>query len=254
MNVLVCIKRVPMVGARVTLTADALEVDTRQLGFAIGPHEECAVEEAIRIVESHGGSVSVLTLGPIDAAEQLREAASIGAQRLLHLMTDGREWDPIGIADAIAQAVSRDEESNGTYELILLGNEAPDTGDYQVGVRLAFALDRPCVNGVKHLDVGNGVVRAQREFRHGEEMFEIALPSVITVKEGINLPRYPSLPGRLRAKKTGIEVIEPQWRMPALLTRGLRVPNGTQKSAKIIGTGVEVVPVLVDLLEQMGAL
>ena len=91
MDILVCVKRVPMVGAMITLTADNQQIDTRQLGFTISPHEECAIEEAVRIVEGRGGTVSVLTLGPPEATEQLRDAAAIGAGRLVLLETDGRE-------------------------------------------------------------------------------------------------------------------------------------------------------------------
>src|ERR1019366_10172752 len=122
-----------MVGARIVVTPDALEVDTRQLGFTISPHEECAVEEAVRIVEQHAGVVSVLTLGPPEAAEQLRDAAAIGATQLIHLVSDAREWDPLATAQAIAEAVHQLEDTRGPFDVILFGNEAPDTGDYQVG-------------------------------------------------------------------------------------------------------------------------
>ena len=91
------------------------------------------------------------------------------------------------------------------YDLLLLGNEAADTGDYQVGIRVAEALGWPCATGIKHLALEDGRVRARREYRGSEETFEFRLPAVITVKEGINLPRYPSLPGRLRAKRAVIE-------------------------------------------------
>jgi electron transfer flavoprotein beta subunit len=253
-NVLVCIKRVPMVGARILLTPDAQEVDTRQLGFTMSPHEECAVEEAVRIVEQHGGSVSVLTLGPPEASEQLRDAAAIGATQLIHLKTDGREWDPIATARAIVDAVLRREVAGGTFDLILLGNEAPDSGDYQVGIRVAHALSRPCVSGVKNLELGETTLRARRDFEGGDEYFDLALPSVITVKEGINLPRYPSLPGRMRAKKAAIEESEPAWRASSLTKEALRVPSVTRERAEIIGTGLAGVPALLALLEELGVL
>ena len=179
-NVLVCIKRVPMVGGRIAVTPDAQEVDTRLLGFTVSPHEECAVEEAVRIVENRGGSVSVLTLGPEEAAEQLRDAVAIGAGKPILLATDGREWGPIATADAIVDTIRRHEADDEAYDLILFGNEAADTGDYQVGVRVAHALGRPCVTGVKHLEVSDTTVRARREFRGGDELFELRLPSVVT--------------------------------------------------------------------------
>src|SRR5689334_8094345 len=92
MEILVCIKRVPTVGGRIAVTPDGQEVDTRASGFSISPHEECAVEEAVQITERDGGSVSVLTLGPEAAIEQLRGALALGAHRAVLLETDGREF------------------------------------------------------------------------------------------------------------------------------------------------------------------
>jgi electron transfer flavoprotein beta subunit len=243
-----------MVGARILVTPDGQEIDTRQLGFTVSPHEECAVEEAVRIVERLGGSVSVLTLGPSEASEQLRDAAAIGATHLVHLKTDGREWDPIVTAQAIVEVVQQLEVGRGVYDLILFGNEAPDTGDYQVGIRVAHSLQRPCVTGVKNLEVTEQSARARREFRGGDELFELELPGVLSVKEGINLPRYPSLPGRMRAKKAVIEEFQPIWRPSSIVKEGLRVPNVTRERAEILGTGVDAVPALLALLEQIGVL
>ncbi|MGA3354064.1 MAG: electron transfer flavoprotein subunit beta/FixA family protein [Acidimicrobiales bacterium] len=254
MNVLVCVKRVPMVGAQITVTSDAQEIDTRQLGFTVSPHEECAVEEAVRIVEQEGGTVSVLTLGPPEAVEQLRDAAAVGAGRLVLLETDGREWGPLATAGAIVEVLRRHESENGPYEIILFGNEAADTGDFQVAIRVAHALGRPCVTGIKHIDVAGAKLRARREFRGGDELFELALPAVVSVKEGINLPRYPSLPGRMRAKKAGIEQTSPEWHEDPVRKQSLRVPAVEHRRAEILGTGVEAVPALVDLLEQLGVL
>jgi len=254
MNLLVCIKRVPDVGAKITLTRDAQEIDTHLLGFTVSPHEECAVEEAVRIVELRGGTVSVLTLGPPEAAEQLRDAAAIGAGRLVLLETDGREWGPMATAGAIVEAVRRDETANGPYELVLFGNEAADTGDYQVAVRVAHALKRPCVTGVKHLDVTDTTLRARREFRGGEECFELLLPSVVSVKEGINLPRYPSLPGRMRAKRAVIEQTTPTWHEDPVRKQALSDPVIQRRRAEILGEGVEAVPALLGLLEELGVL
>ena len=254
MNVLACIKRVPNVGARITLSADGREIDTRLLGFTVSPHEECAVEEAVRVVEDKGGTVSVLTLGPPEASEQLRDAAATGATRLVLLETDGREWGPIATAAAIVEAVRRDESDNGPYDIILFGNEAADTGDYQVGIRVAHSLGRPCATGIKNLEVRETSVRARREFRGGDEMFELGLPAVVCVKEGINLPRYPSLPGRMRAKKAVIDQSAPQWAQEPVKMQALRVPVVERQRAEILGTGTEAVPALVALLEQLGVL
>jgi electron transfer flavoprotein beta subunit len=240
-----------MVGARIVLSPDAREIDVRQLGFTMSPHEECAVEEAVRIVEQRGGAVTVLTLGPPEASEQLRDAASIGATQLVHLVTDGREWDPISTAEAIVSAVRTREETQGPYDLILFGNEAADSGGYQVGIRVAQALGRSSISGIKQLAIGEGVLEARREYRGGDELYDIPLPCVISVKEGINLPRYPSLPGRMRAKKLAIEEIPVAWREGPLRIERLRVPEEPRERAEVLG-GVDGVPALVALFEQWG--
>jgi electron transfer flavoprotein beta subunit len=253
-DILVCVKRVPQVGGRVVITPDGQDVETRMSGFAISPHEECAVEEAVRLTQRLGGTATVLTLGPSAAAEQLREALAIGAGHGILLETDGREWGPIATAAAIAAAVRGKAAEGPGYDLLLFGNEAADTGDYQVGVRVAESLGWPCATGIKHLEIDGTAVRARRDYRGTGETFEFGLPGVITVKEGINLPRYPSLPGRLRAKRAVLEQHQPQWSPEGLRKTGLRVPPQRRQQATVLGTGPDAVPGLVRLLEELGVL
>src|ERR1700730_10525389 len=106
MEILVCVKRVPMVGGKIVVMPDGQEVDTRMTGFTVSPHEECGVEEAVQIVERLGGSVTVLTLGPAQAADQLRDMLALGANRAILLQTDGAEWGPVATADAIAACLA----------------------------------------------------------------------------------------------------------------------------------------------------
>jgi electron transfer flavoprotein beta subunit len=251
MDILVCVKRVPTVGGRIAVTEDGQEVDTRMSGFSISPHEECAVEEAVQITERAGGTVTVLTLGPEAAIEQLRGALALGAGRAVLLETDGREFGPIATAAAIAAEV----REHG-YDLVLLGNEAADTGDYQVGIRVAHKLGWPVATGIKSLSVSSGSdgVVARREYRGVEEAYELPLPAVITVKEGINLPRYPSLPGRLRAKRAPVERSAPQWAAEGLRKEVLRVPASSQHQAAVLGHGADAVPDLVRVLDELGVL
>jgi electron transfer flavoprotein beta subunit len=251
-DILVCVKRVPMVGGKVVLTADGQDVDTRMSGFTVSPHEECAVEEAVQITQRSGGTVTVLTLGPPEAADQLREMLALGAHRGVLLETDGREWGPVATAAAIAAAVG--ELGTAAFPLILVGNEAADSGGYQVGIRVAHALGRPCVTGIKRLEVAGDLLRAWREYGGGQEEFEVALPAVVGVREGINLPRYPSLPGRLRAKRAEITVLRPTWQADGLRKVALRVPAGSTQRARVLGHGTEAVPELMRVLGEMGLL
>jgi electron transfer flavoprotein beta subunit len=253
-EICVCVKRVPMVGGSILVTPDGLDVDVSMSGFTVSPHEECAVEEAVQITEQRGGSVTVLTLGPAEAAGQLRDMLALGAGRGVLLETDGAEWGPVATAAAIADAV-RDRG----FDLLLFGNEAADTGGYQVPVRVAHALGMPCVTGIKRLQITGsdgepaGIV-ASREYRGADEVFELPLPAVVSVKEGINLPRYPSLPGRLRAKRATIETIEPLPGKDGLRKAGLRVPVSSSKGAQVLGSGADAVPALVGLLDELGVL
>src|SRR5690348_18513816 len=123
MEIGVCVKRVPMVGGKIVLTPDEQEVDTRFSGFTISPHEECAVEEAVQITERMGGTVTVLTLGPPEAADQVRDMLALGAHKGVLLQTDGSEWGPIATAAAIAEVAG-----GGGYGLLLFGRESADTG------------------------------------------------------------------------------------------------------------------------------
>ncbi|MCP4427766.1 MAG: electron transfer flavoprotein beta subunit/FixA family protein, partial [Chloroflexi bacterium] len=163
MEILVCVKRVPATGARIVLTEDAQGIETRNLGFTISPHEECAVEEAVQLVEAHGGSVTVLTLGGEDATQQIRDAMAVGADKGILLQTDEPEWTPMATAKAIVDAVQAQQEAGDSFDLLLFGNESADSGGYQIGVRVAHALDLPCLTGVKGLEIGENSVTARRE-------------------------------------------------------------------------------------------
>jgi electron transfer flavoprotein beta subunit len=252
MHVLVCIKRVPAAAGKITLTADQQEIDTRHLAFTMSPHEECGVEEAVRLVAAHGGSSTVLTLGPEAAIEQLRDAMALGIEAGVLLETDGREWDPGRTAAAIVDAVRVKRAAGLAFDLLLFGNEAADTGDYQVGIRVAHALDLPCVTGVKALAIEPGRVVARREAAGGWEIYETPLPAVLTVKEGLNLPRYPSLPGRLKAKKKAIERMRPEWRDGGLTKVRLKAPKERGTRVEILGRGPEAAPRALEVLRSLG--
>jgi electron transfer flavoprotein beta subunit len=253
-NILVCVKRVPATGGRITLTSDGRDIDTRYLGFTVSPHEECGVEEAVRIVEAQGGSSTVLTLGPELATEQLRDAMAIGIDRAVLLETDGADWDPLATAGAIVDAIQALEADGEAFDLLLFGNEAADTGDFQVGIRVATALGRPIVAGVKGIEAGDGRVVARREAGGGWEVFELPLPAVLGVKEGLNLPRYPSVPGRLRAKKKEIVRMTPALRPGGPTKERLRLPESDESAVEVIGSGAAAAPAVVELLTRLGVL
>jgi electron transfer flavoprotein beta subunit len=251
MNVLVCAKRVPLTGGKITLTEDEQEIQTRHLGFTVSPHEECGAEEAVRLVEQHGGTSTALTLGPPEAEEQLRDLMAIGIDAGIHLVTDGSEWDPQATAAAIVAAVRAQPEP---FDLILFGNESADAGNFQVQVRVAQALGLPVVNGIKAISLDGATLRCEQETSSGRDVFEVPIPAVVSVKEGINLPRYPSVPGRMRAKRKPIDASQPAKPEPRLAMVRLVVPETSNKQAEVLGRGAEAAPAVVEILRSIGVM
>jgi electron transfer flavoprotein beta subunit len=252
LDVLVCVKRVPMPGATLSLTEDERGIDTKFLGFTVSPHEECAVEEAVRITTAEGGRSVVLTLGPEEAIEQLRDAVSIGMQEAVLLATDGEEWGPQATSAAIAATIEAERDAGRGFDLMLFGNEAADTGDYQVPIRVAHRLGVPVATGIKSLTVDGDSVLATREYNGAVETYRLPLPCVVSVREGINLPRYPSLPGRIKARKAQIDRGEPLGADDGLKVQRLQVPEGVRRTTEVLGTGADAAPRVVEVLEKLG--
>jgi electron transfer flavoprotein beta subunit len=249
MNVLVCVKRVPLTGGKIVLTDDERAISTKHLGFTVSPHEECGVEEAVQIVERVGGSATVLALGPPEAEEQLRDMMAIGADRAIHLVTDGSEWDPQATANAIVAAIRADEQQ---YDLILFGNESADAGNYQAPIRVAHALGMPCVTAVKAISFEDGHARCEQEVAGGRDVYVVPLPAVVAVREGLNLPRYPSVPGRLRAKRKPLESSSPEPSAARLEMVRLVLPPDAGKQVQVLGHGAEAAPAVIGVLAEIG--
>jgi len=252
MRVLVCVKRVPMTGGKIVLTDDAQAIETKHLGFTISPHEECGVEEAVRLIEANAGESVVLTLGPAEAEEQLRDAMALGADRAIHLLSGGEEWDPQATAGAIVEAIRVDEAANGPFDLVFFGNESADSGGFQVGIRVAYALERPVATGLKRITVDGENVRCEQEVADGRDVFVLPLPAVVTVLEGLNLPRYPSVPAKLRAQRKPLDASSPARPDSKLEMLRLVVPESQGKEAEILGRGPEAAPAVVDVLRRIG--
>jgi electron transfer flavoprotein beta subunit len=234
------------------LGPDSMALETRHLGFTISPHEECGVEEAVRLIEASGGESVVLTLGPPEAIEQLRDAMALGVDRAIHLQTDGAEWDPEATAAAILDAVHAEEETYGPFDLIFFGNESADSGGFQVGLRVARALGRAAVTGLKGVKVEGASVRCEQEVDGGRDVYVVPMPAVLTVKEGLNLPRYPSVPGRMRAGRKPVATSTPT-RPPARLEMlRLVVPPGQGRRAEVLGSGASAAPAVVEMMRKIG--
>jgi electron transfer flavoprotein beta subunit len=259
-----CIKRVPITGGRIVLTDDGRAINTQHLGFTMSPHEECGVEEAVRLIEANKGESVVLTLGPPEAVEQLRDAMALGIDRAIHLQTaparaqgapqEDQEWDAEATAGALLEAIRADEAANGPFDIIFFGNESADSGGFQVGLRVAYALGRPCVTGLKKVTFEGPSVRCEQEAEGGRDVYFVPLPAVLTVKEGLNLPRYPSVPGRMRARSKPVATSAPPRPAPHLELVKLAVPAGHGRRAESLGNGPAAAPAVVDMLRLAGVL
>jgi electron transfer flavoprotein beta subunit len=251
-RVLVCIKRVPDSSSQVVLTPDNQAVDGRHAGFTVSPHEECAIELAVRLADATGGLATVLTLGPAEATEQLRSALALGCGAAVHIEADGVAFGPADVAREIAAVVKSHSDEGRGYDLVLLGNDASDTGDFQVGIRLAYALGLPVVNGVSTLEVADRVVSAHVDGPDGPETYSVPTPMVGTVLEGGVEPRYPTLKGRMAAKKIEIERRAPSAEPVGSSRVQLRLPPPAPSSVEILGEGPEAAAAVVDLFEKLG--
>ncbi|MGO3065525.1 MAG: electron transfer flavoprotein subunit beta/FixA family protein [Brevibacterium linens] len=268
MNILVCIKRVPDIAGSVTLDATGAGIDDSGLGHTMSSHEECAVELAIQTAAATGGTVTVLTVGPAEAVEQLRAAVAVGANDgILVEAADPSVFAPEDIAQIIGDVIRDRAEAGQTFDLVLTGDDAADTGDFQVGIRLAYDLEYPVLTNIQTISVGgtdegggpggergSGRVEARGIGPAGTEIFSLHLPAVVAVHEGGVDPRYPSITGRMKAKKA--QVVEYDAPVPGTGSPRIRLelPEVKASSVTILGEGPEAAPALVDVLEEIGVI
>lgn len=254
MKTLACIKRVPDTGASIVLTPDRQQIDASNLGYTMSPHEECAIEGAVQLAEDQNGTATVLTLGPEAAIEQLRTGLAMRANDAILLETDGAEWPPAATAAAIAEGIQTIEAETNPFDLLLFGNESADQENYQVGVRVAHTLGRPCVTGIKEITVDGDTLTAHHEVPGGSEVYELDMPAVVTVKEGLNSPRYPSMRSKMQARRQEVRRLEPTGSGDGIERIELLTPETDDAPAEILGDGPDAVPAVVDILDGLGVL
>ena len=168
---------------------------------------------------------------------------------------DGSEWDGEATAAAIVGAIRADEEASGPFDLVFFGNESADSGGYQVGLRVAYALGRPCATGLKGVKIEGSSVRCEQDTGAGRDVYVLPLPAVVTVKEGLNLPRYPSVPGRMRAARKPVTTLNrPERPESHLRLLQLEVPGGRGRRAEALGEGAAAAPAVVEMIRKAGLL
>lgn len=173
--------------------------------FIINPYDEYAIEEAIQLKDKHEGEVTVITVGGEDAEKELRTALAMGADKavLVNTEDDLEEGDEFTTAKILAQFFKKND-----FDIILGGNVAIDGGSGQVGPRLAELLDIPYVTTITKLSINSGTATVERDVEGDSEIVEVNLPVLLTAQQGLNEPRYPSLPGIMKAKKKPLEELE----------------------------------------------
>src|SRR5690625_1209528 len=203
MNIYVLIKKTFDTEEKIQINDGAIEEDGAE--FIINPYDEYAVEEAIKIRDEHGGEVTVVTVGDEDSEQQLRTALAMGADKavLINIEDDVEEGDQATTAK-ILEAYFEDKE----VDIILAGNVAIDEASGQVGPRLADKLDIPYVTTITSLKIDGDKVYLDKDVEGDVEKVETTLPLLVTCQQGLNEPRYPSLPGIMKAKKKPLEELE----------------------------------------------
>jgi electron transfer flavoprotein beta subunit len=203
MKIAVCVKQVPDTWAEKKLRDDDSTLDRDAADGVMNELDEYAVEEALRLVEAHGGEVVVVTMGPERAAETVRKALSMGADAGVHLVDDALHG-----SDALATSYALAEILSGRgFDLILFGSESTDARMSVIPAMVAERLGLPQVTFAQKVEVDGSTVRIERLTEYGYDTVEAALPAVISVVEKINEPRYPSFKGIMAAKKKPVETL-----------------------------------------------
>ncbi|MGG1758750.1 electron transfer flavoprotein subunit beta/FixA family protein [Bacillus velezensis] len=203
MNLFVLMKRTFDTEEKIVIEAGKIQEDGAE--FIINPYDEYAIEEAIQLKEEYGGTVTAVTVGGEDAEKELRTALAMGCDQavLINIEDDLSDPDQYSIS-TILYHYFKDHE----YDLILGGNVAIDGGSGQVAPRLAELLNIPCVTTITKLTISGDEAVAEKDNEGDTEIIKTSLPLVITAQQGLNEPRYPSLPGIMKAKKKPLEELE----------------------------------------------
>ncbi|MFS0553822.1 electron transfer flavoprotein subunit beta/FixA family protein [Brevibacillus sp. 179-C9.3 HS] len=201
MNILVLMKQTFDTEEKIVLQNGSISEEG--VNFIINPYDEYAIEEAIKLRDEHGGEVTVITIGPERAESALRTALAMGADQAVMIDSEGLNLDEYSSAKILA-AVIKDRE----FDLIIGGNVAIDYGSGQVGPRLAEELNIPQVTTITKLEIEGIQATIERDVEGDKEIIAVTLPVLVTAQQGLNEPRYPSLPGIMKAKKKPIERVE----------------------------------------------
>jgi len=244
MDLIVCVKRVPDSAAKIRVADDGRSIDRSGIDHVISPYDEMALERAIQLKEEHGGTVTLVCLGPPEATKEIRQGLAMGAGQAVHVKDAGGARGPFGIAKVLADTIRERK-----FDAVLFGKQSIDSDNCAVGIMVARLLDLPVVSLVVKLEMADGKAAAHREAEGGTEVVEVALPAVFTAQRGLAEPRYPSIKGIMMAKKKPIEEVDAPEPSGSLVLEGL-APPPAREGGKIVGEGPDAAPELARLLRQ----
>jgi electron transfer flavoprotein beta subunit len=243
MKILVPVKRVVDYNVKIRVKADGSGVDLANVKMSMNPFDEIAVEEALRLKEAGKASeVVAVSIGPAQAAETIRTALAMGADRGIHVKVDGRV-EPLAVAKILKSVVSKEEPG-----LVILGKQAIDDDANQTGQMLAALLGWPQGTFAFKVAIGDGVIDVTREIDGGLQTVSLKLPAIVTTDLRLNEPRYASLPNIMKAKKKPLEEISPET-LGVDVSPRLTVVKTTEPAGRKAGVKVASVAELVDKLK-----
>lgn len=252
MKIVVCIKQVPASESKIVVKDDA--VDFSNISYLVNPYDEFAVEEGLQIKERLGeGEVIVMSVGPDRVIDALRTCLAVGADRAVHIKYDDlASADSFVIATILAAAIKPLQA-----DIILFGKQAIDDDIGAVGIQTAELLGMPHVSIINKFELEDGKAIANRQIEGGAEVVEVKLPGLFTCQKELNVPRYASLPGIMKAKSKPLEIHTPedfgigQEHLKSSTTVTRFLPPAARTAGRIItGEPSEAVKELVTLLRE----
>ncbi|GAB6989977.1 electron transfer flavoprotein subunit beta/FixA family protein [Paenibacillus pini] len=200
MNIFVMMKQTFDTEERIVIQNGDVSDDS--VKYVMNPYDEYAVEEAIRQKDQHGGTITVLSVGPVRTGEALRTALAMGADEAVLIQDELIPSDEFSVSKVLAAYLSKQ-----SYDLIIGGNFSVDSGGGQVAIRVSQLLSIPHTSSITKLNISGTQATVQRDSEGDTETVEISLPALFTAQQGLNDPRYPSLPGIMKAKKKPFQTL-----------------------------------------------
>jgi electron transfer flavoprotein beta subunit len=244
MDIIVCLKQVPDTTTVIQIDPSGKDIVRDGITSIVSPYDEFAIEEALKIKEAQGGTVTVLTVGPESAKEALRTGLAMGADEAIHVVYEGSpmQLDSMTTARLIAKALE-----GKSYDLVFCGRQAIDDDAMQMGSLVAEMLGIAQISLVIKFELNGSQVKASRTIEGGTQVVEANLPVLITAQKGLNEPRYPSMKGILKARKKEISELKASDcgvdLTPAVVLEELRMPPA-RPASKLVSSVDELVKAL----------